>query len=238
MVKLPWYTRLNEEGAAQVIRKTRAPTSRKVDPQALADDLNDAFYGHMAYVSMDVRSRSHSFNALKLAASRAKALSIALKDADDVLVYLRYAAREQWRANDNYRSLIASLECPEANDRIGAGDAVSTATEGVGLIVQWANRAIARGRPPPRNPAPIVELIGKTLPTVYTEHFGLPFGAGTAGDGSPDGPGIRFTVAALTAGGITPKNGKNYSAQTVRTYWQNFHHQKARRGSDKRTKKI
>jgi hypothetical protein len=237
MVKLPWYTRLNEEGAAQVIRKTRAPTSRKVDPQALASDLNDAFYGHMAYVSMDVRSRSHSFKALKLAATRAKALSLALKEADDVITYLNLAAIAQWRAKDCYRSLIASLECPEANDRIGARDALSIAIEGVGLIVQWANHAIARGGPPPRNPAPIVELIGKTLPTVYTEHFGLRFGAGTAGDGSSDGPGIRFAVAALTAGGITPQNGKNYSAETVRTYWQNFHHQKARRGSDKSRKK-
>jgi hypothetical protein len=61
----------------------------------------------------------------------------------------------------------------------------------------------------------------------------LQFGAGTSGDQHPEGPGIRFVLAFLNAAPIKQKNGKPYSAQTVRTYWSKSRAGKSRRAPDK-----
>jgi len=108
----------------------------------------------------------------------------------------------------------------EEEYEIGPLEAKEIAYETVALLAEWGEMAIKSGPPPSSALSPISVLIGKTQPRVYTKHFSLPFGAGTAGDGKSNGPGIRFVVASLTAASIVGPNGKPYSEETVRTYWQ------------------
>jgi hypothetical protein len=67
MVKLPWYTEVTAETAAEIVRKTRAPATHTTNSEQLAKDLNSAFYTHMGATSIDIRSRAYSVKNLKLA---------------------------------------------------------------------------------------------------------------------------------------------------------------------------
>jgi hypothetical protein len=236
MVKLPpWYTSVDAESASHIIKRTRAPTDHRISPEKLAKDLNWAFFGYIANASIDARSRAQSYRNLKLITSRAKALNLALVNSEDVRPYIGHAAVSLWQSEGRakFKNLVAALWSPEAEERIGATDAVSIAYKAIELFVEWGEEAIRRG--PPRKPSlsPIEELIAVTLPQIYLDHFWLRFGAGTAGDSQASGPGIRFVIASLDAGSITGKGGRSYSVETVRTYWQNIQRGKRRRAPDK-----
>jgi hypothetical protein len=238
MVKLPpWYTSVDAESASDIIKTTRAPMVHRVSPEDLANDLNLAFFGYIADASIDARSRAQSYRNLKLITSRAKALNLALANSEDVRPYIGHAALALWRSEGRakFDNLVAAIECPEAEERIGARDAVSIAYKAIELFVEWGEEAIRRGPPKKPSLSPIAELIAVTLPRIYVDHFWLQFGAGTAGDSQASGPGIRFVIASLRAGSITGKGGKSYSAETVRTYWQNIQRGKRRRTPDKTT---
>jgi hypothetical protein len=232
MVKLPWFTNVTVQMAAEIVRKTRVRITHKIDSEQLAKDLNFVFYVHMADISRDVRSRAHSIRKLKLITSKAKSLNNALKDAEDVFIYLGHAAGSLPEIRDTYKDLVPDLYPwldPQEEWGVAAPDAVRTAFKGVEYLVEWGEHAIRRGPPKKHNLSPVADLVGIALPKVYQDHFWLPFGAGTAGDRQSSGPGIRFVLASLEAGSIRPLAGKSYSAETVRTYWQNVQSGKRRR---------
>jgi hypothetical protein len=101
------------------------------------------------------------------------------------------------------------------------------------LINRWAIGALKSYQVPKNRYSGIELLVAQGLPHIFKKHFGKPFGAGTAGDRGADGPGIRFVLATLTAAFITRQDGKPYSAETVRTYWQNTQKKRSRRTPDK-----
>src|SRR5260370_37180948 len=84
--------------------------------------------------------------------------------------------------------------------------------------------------------SPMRILIGNGLPHFFEKYFGRRFGAGTAGDRRADGPGIRFVRACLAAASITRPDGKPYSEETIRTYWQDAQ-KRQRRATDKSRKR-
>jgi len=114
MVKLPKCTKIYGQDAAEIVRKTRAPSScDNVDPEALADDLNFEFYCHMGSVSIDVRSRAKSLKALELVTKRAKALNVALENCDEVAPYLAQGSIALWHnAKKKYDRLLDIIDAP------------------------------------------------------------------------------------------------------------------------------
>jgi hypothetical protein len=99
----------------------------------------------------------------------------------------------------------------------------------IGLVARWARAASDSYRSRTEHVPRIELLIGVALPQLFQEQFGKRFGAGTAGDSRANGPGIPFEQACLAAASITRLDGKPYSEETIRTYWQ-----KQQKGSGKR----
>jgi hypothetical protein len=100
---------------------------------------------------------------------------------------------------------------------------------------RWANAAVDAPVVMSRISA-IEMLIGNSLPGFYKMYFGKRFGAGTAGGSYPNGPGIRFVRACLSAASVTRPGGEPYSNGTIRKYWANSQTLKFRRTPDKRHK--
>jgi hypothetical protein len=149
MVKLPpWYTSVDAESASDIIKTTRAPMVHRVSPEDLANDLNLAFFGYIADASIDARSRAQSYRNLKLITSRAKALNLALANSEDVRPYIGHAALALWRSEGRakFDNLVAAIECPEAEERIGARDAVSIAYKPSNCLSNGARRLFVEAR--------------------------------------------------------------------------------------------
>jgi hypothetical protein len=96
-----------------------------------------------------------------------------------------------------------------------------------------------KSRPPKATNSAVEMLTASLLPYIFERNFEVKFGIGTQGARGTDGPGVRFVLACLDASGIKQASGEKYSAETIRTYWQNRRKGKMRRREpDKASKKI
>lgn len=233
-----WYTPINESAAADIVKQTQASGSPNVNTDLLAVNLNETFRCMETQWRLDLTSSRQSYKSLEAFASRMTKLerdltSVALQEN------LTSGGHLAGASDEVYQSLGLEPVAPDSfwfDPRVELTVArLLTATR---LMRCWAKAAVDEPQYSGGKFTAIEMLVGQGLPHFFEKHFGKRFGAGTAGDRSANGPGIRFVQACLAAASITRPDGKPYSVETIRTYWQNAQKHRYRRATDKSRKKT
>ena len=236
MSSRPWYKPIDKAAAAQIVAHTRFLRSPEIDTEVLADGLNLRFHAIDLRRRYDIASSKEAFKSLEVFVSRMSRIENDLlksKQALALQTQLQWGGYGVGASDDVYKAI--GLEPPDemnpfGDDRVEL--AVPRLLKAISLVTQWAKAALDSPRIPLQGSA-VEILVGQALPDLFEKHFGTRFGAGTAGDRGAEGPGIRFVLASLTAASITRPDGKAYSAETIRTYWQNSPYRLRRQGSEK-----
>jgi len=224
--------------AAEIVNNTSAPINRKVDHVALAHDLNRVVHWYSEYRMMDAQSHAETGKLLKAIAAHSRTLSKILfspKYSRTTSFMLAQAADRIDPGGQGLEplGLRPQVVFPDDSVEFSHSEVFFLIKQGLPHLADWADEAIRLTKDARFPQSPLEALVAVQLPRVYATHFGLPFGAGTSGDSRPDGPGIRFVLGFMNAASIKQKNGKPYSAETIRTYWSKSRAGKGRREPDK-----
>jgi hypothetical protein len=234
----PWHKPIDEKSAAEIIRETRAPTEPKINLVQLADDLN-MILEHCAWQwRLDLVASRQSRKVLEVFDSIARRLKVALGTSKNALVlqsfFLTYAPRVGV-SEQMYRDLGIGPAEPgtpaEFDQRVVL--AILRVFAAINLLCHWTDGMLNKSRVPKLSYSAIEILVAQWLPRYYEKYFAQQFGAGKGGKAKAGGPGIRFVLACLKAAEIKGPNGKPYSAETVRRYWQIVRKRSPRRRADK-----
>jgi hypothetical protein len=228
--------------AAEIVDNTRAPTNRKVDLVALANDLNRVCHWYSQYRMMDVQSHAETGKLLKAVSAHSRTLTKILfspKYSRTISFMLAQAADRIDPGGQGLEPLGLGphVVFPDDSVEFSHSEVFLLVSQGLPHLADWADEAVHLSKNTRLPQSPLEALVAVQLPRVYETHFALPFGAGTSGDSRPDGPGIRFVLGFMDAASIKQKNGEPYSAETIRTYWSKSRAGKGRREPDKIRKK-
>jgi hypothetical protein len=232
-----WCKPIDKHGATEIVNKTRAAETQKVDIAGLEDDLNIALNHCEWQWKLDIAAARGSRKSLEAFVGRVRKIEndlIKSKHAAALQALLTLGAMNVGASDDFYQALGLGPDesgNPFFDQRIDV--AIPRLLTAIALLRSWAKGALNRSGVGRSRYSALETLVAQFLPHLFKRHFGKPFGAGTAGNRVADGPGIRFVLATLTAASITRQNGKPYSAETVRTYWQNAQKQRSRRAPER-----
>jgi hypothetical protein len=247
-----FYAPITESAAAEIVKLTWPKGSpNNVNNEELADLLNYIFSGFERHRRLDLVATRQARKSIGEFATRMTKLEqdlTKLKHAAVLQAALILGGCEVGAAGEVYQALglqPMDLDTPlvsiwsidgglrEFDPRVEV--TVPRLLTAVSLMKRWANAAVDAPVVMSRISA-IEMLIGNSLPGFYKMYFGKRFGAGTAGGSYPNGPGIRFVRACLSAASVTRPGGEPYSNGTIRKYWANSQTLKFRRTPDKRHK--
>jgi hypothetical protein len=236
----PWYKPIDKAAASQIVAQTRVLRCPEVDTELLTDDLNFLFHLVDGFRRNDIASSKEALKALEVFASRMTRIENDLLKSKQALALqtnLAWGGDRVGTTDDVYRAV--GLEPPDEMPPFGDPRvelAIPRLVKAISLATRWARAAV--DSPPGLRYSPMEILVGQGLPHFFEKHFGRQFGGGTAGDRGAEGPGIRFVLATLTAASITRPDGKKYSPETIRTYWQKSAYRRQREAPEKIPKKI
>jgi hypothetical protein len=233
-----WYKPIDELAATEIVRQTRASGTSNVDVHLLTADLNVLFSDMEAQHRLGLTTSRKSYKSLEAFASRITKLERDLITSLALQERLMHGGYGVGASDEVYQSLgqrVIDPDFPVWLD-VRVKLTLPRLLTAISLMRRWAKAAL-NGPHISSSTSAIEMLIGQGLPHFYEKHFGKKFGAGTAGDRSADGPGIRFIRACLAAASVTRPDGKPYSVETIRTYWQNARKRRRRRAPDKSREK-
>jgi hypothetical protein len=238
---------LDTNAAKRIIAATGEPLS-EADPEVLAEDLRDAFDTYNIWCAAlksppTEKQRRETFEAIeKRASSLLKALGVGMDDAlpkaePHLYTDLTRQARQHAESVGGFPGLQKTPyvgDGGEGGEKITVIDyqestAVRRAVEGVQGLAYWAQTGIAEMACPDwvqwdfgEGPSAKLWLVGKGLPSVYSDHASKPFGTSNPfdGDGPAYGPGIRFVQACLEILGM--HNKPDAIARQYRRYRQQW----------------
>jgi hypothetical protein len=224
--KIHW---LKLEDVRQIVLDVGSPIDG--DLETLKDQINRAFVLYASAARDEFNARKETTKQLSLFVSRARSLQHAFRP--EIARVLRAAVRQELDGLDwqkRVRPLNQILQCPEDHFPINALNLIPLAEETIKILMELG-RTVLRlkvSKAAFQN-SPLADLVANYLPLLYEDYFGKAFGIGGGSKGRPGGPGMRFVLGCLKAGGIARTNGQSYSPGTIRKYWQEVRAGKSRR---------